>query len=146
MKPRPVFYNCDNCPSYCCSYAQIEVEQRDIERLASYLGLEVEIAARRLTMEGKDPGTRIMRHFRDPVFGTVCRLLDQQTRRCKAYVARPNACRIHPGTPSCHYYQFLMVERRIQGKPDLAVRAYNLVGSSGMSGHGREKQDPNEGD
>ncbi len=127
MRQRPVFFNCDNCPSYCCTYTQIEVNPEDVERLAGYLGMDPDTALRRLTMDGEDPGTRVMRHYRDPVFGTACRLLDLQTRRCKAYEARPNACRIFPGTPSCHYYQFLMTERRIQGKPSIAVCAYNLV-------------------
>ncbi len=127
MRPRPVFYDCDNCPSYCCSYADIQVRPQDIERLARHLGMDPDTASRRLTTEGEDHGTRVMRHFRDPVFGTVCRLLDLETRRCKAYGARPRACRIHPGTPTCHYYQFLMTERRIQGKPKLVARAYNPV-------------------
>jgi len=125
MRPRPVFFNCENCPSYCCSYPEIEVRPEDVERLASHLGLDPETASRRLTMEGKDPGSQVMRHFRDPVFGTACRLLDLRSRRCTAYDARPNACRIYPGTPTCHYYQFLMTERRMQKKPTLAVRAYN---------------------
>ena len=127
MKSRPVFFNCDNCPSYCCTYSEIEVTPEDVERLAEFLGIDEDTALRRLTMNGKDPGQRVMRHFRDPAFGTACRLLDLETRRCIAYEARPNACRIHPGTPSCHYYQFLMTERRIQGKPDLVARAYNKV-------------------
>jgi len=127
MKPGPLFYNCENCPSYCCSYSEIEVTPADIERLARGLGWDLDTATRRVTMEQDAPGLRIMRHFRDPIFGTVCRLLDSETRRCVAYDVRPDACRKHPGTPSCHYYQFLMVERRIQGKPKLAVRAFNVV-------------------
>jgi len=127
MRPLPVFFNCENCPSYCCSYSQIEIKQEDIKRLAQHLKLDVKTAASRLTMEGNEPGKRVMRHFRDPVFGTACRLLDLISRRCTAYEARPNACRIYPGSPSCHYYQFLMTERKIQGKPALAVRAYNVL-------------------
>jgi len=127
VRPRPRFFNCENCPSYCCSYTHIELKQEDIRRLASFFGLDLETASRRLAMEGDAPGTRVMRHFRDPVFGTACRLLDLQSRRCKAYDARPNACRIYPGTPTCHYYQFLMTERRMQEKPTLVVRAYNVL-------------------
>ncbi len=127
MRPCPVFFDCENCPSYCCSYTQIEMTSEDIERLARHLVMDLETASRRLTMELEDSGTRVMRHFRDPVFGTVCKLLDLQSRRCKAYDARPNACRIFPGTPSCHYYQFLMSERRKQKDPTLAVRAYNVL-------------------
>lgn len=125
VNSRPVFYDCDNCPSYCCTYPQIGVEREDVERLAHGLGLDVDTARRRLTMDGNNPGKRVMRHFRDPIFGTVCRLLDLETRRCKAYEFRPNACRNFPGAPTCHYYQFLMAERRMQGDPDVVVRAYN---------------------
>lgn len=134
MNQGPVFFNCDNCPSYCCSYSGIEMEPQDIERLAEHFELDVNTALRRLTMDGAEPGTRVMRHIRDPVFGTVCRLLDLRTRRCTAYDARPKACRNHPGTPSCHYYQFLMTERRIQGRPGLVARAYNLVDPEGGTG------------
>ena len=122
------------------------MEADDIERLAHFFEMDVHSASRRYTMEGKEPDTRVMRHFRDPVFGTACRLLDLDARRCTAYNARPKACRKHPGTHSCHYYQFLMTERRIQGKPKLAVRAYNLVNSIDMERHSRGREDDNEGD
>jgi len=144
MKPHPVFYNCDNCPSYCCSYTEIEVTFEDIERLALHLDADIDVVSRRFTMESKDPYTRVMRHFRDPVFGTACRLLDLETRRCKAYEARPTACRVYPGTSTCHYYQFLMAERRLQGKPKVAVRAYNLVQDSEMGRHPIERRDTAE--
>ena len=127
MRPHPRFFNCENCPSYCCSYEAIEVKPEDIIRLAFHFAMDLETASRRLTMEGVEPSTRVMRHFRDPVYGTVCRLLDVRSRRCLAYDARPNACRNFPDTPSCHYYQFLMTERRKQGRPALAVRAYNVL-------------------
>ncbi len=127
MRARPRFFNCENCPSYCCTYTQIEVRPGDIARLAKHLGMDAKTASRRLTMQGDTLGTRVMRHFRDPVFGTACRLLDLRSRRCLAYEARPDACRIYPGTPTCHYYQFLMTERKMQGKPKLAVRAYNVA-------------------
>lgn len=127
MRPRPRFYNCDNCPSYCCSYTDIELKQEDIKRLAVHFGLDLDTATRRLTMKGNDPTTRVMRHFRDPIFGSVCRLLDAESRTCSAYEARPNACRIFPGSASCHYYSFLTTERRLQRDPSLIVRAYNLL-------------------
>lgn len=125
--PPAVLYDCSNCPSYCCSYAQIEVEPADIRRLARHFGLDLATAERRFTKDGDDPGTRVMRHIRDPIFGTVCRLLDLETRTCTAYSARPQCCRDHPFTPTCHYYDFLRAERRLQNRPDLAVRAFNVV-------------------
>ena len=122
-----VGYDCDNCPSYCCSYPQIEVDAPDIERLADHFGLDEDTALRRLTKEGDAPGSRVMRHIRDPVFGTACRLLDLETRRCVAHAARPWRCRNHPVDTACHYYDFLMAERRFQNDPTLLVRAYNPV-------------------
>ena len=42
-KPFPIpvrnRYSCSKCPAYCCSYPEIEVTTRDIERLAKHLGL-----------------------------------------------------------------------------------------------------------
>ena len=69
MRSRPRFFDCENCPSYCCTYTQIEVKPEDVERLANHLGMDTNTASRRLTMPGETPGSRVMRHFRDPVFG-----------------------------------------------------------------------------
>lgn len=128
MMPQPQrrFYDCGNCPSYCCAYSQIEVTDHDLEGLARHLGLDPDTARRRLTKTGTEDGQRVLRHHRDPLFGTVCRFLDGESRSCTVHPARPQVCRDHPGSPSCHYYAFLMAERRYQGKPELLVRAYNV--------------------
>ena len=42
-------------------------------------------------------------------------LLDQKTRRCGAYEARPGVCRGYPDSPRCGYYEFLKFERAHQG-------------------------------
>src|SRR5215469_10121316 len=34
-----VLYNCDKCPSYCCSYVLIGVYAADIRRLARHFGI-----------------------------------------------------------------------------------------------------------
>ena len=125
-QPRPRFYDCGNCPSYCCSYPRIEVTDEDLQRLALHLGLDPETARRRLTRAGKEAGQRVLRRHRDPLFGTVCRFLDRESRSCTVHEARPQVCRDYPGSPSCHYYAFLMAERHFQGKPELVVRAYNV--------------------
>lgn len=124
----PVFYDCDNCPSYCCSYPRIEVKPRDLERLARHFGIGVDTARKRFTKNGTDTGEVVLRHQKDRVYGTVCRFLDLDTRRCTVHPARPRVCRDHPGNPTCHYYTFLMAERRYQDDPEFVARAYNVPG------------------
>lgn len=122
---RPIFYDCGNCPSYCCTYPQIVVDEADIARLARHVGLDVETARRRFTKAGADAGATVLRHVRDPIFGTACRFLDLDARTCTVHEARPDVCRNTPPSSSCHYYAFLMAERRYQGKPTLKVTAFN---------------------
>ncbi|MFO7587700.1 MAG: YkgJ family cysteine cluster protein [Gemmatimonadota bacterium] len=120
----PSFYDCDRCPAYCCSYPRIELTPRDLRRLASHLGIDVETAERRFTKAGPDPGERVLRHRTDPVFGTACRLLDPEARHCTVYAVRPAGCRSYPGTARCGYYDLLASERRRQDDPDLVVTAW----------------------
>jgi hypothetical protein len=122
-----VFYDCRNCPSYCCAYPRIQVGPEDVLRLARHHGLDLEKARRRFTRNGQDPGEVILRHHRDRIYGTVCRFLDARTRLCTVHEARPDVCREHPGSPSCAYYAFLMAERRKQRDPGFVARTYNLV-------------------
>jgi Fe-S-cluster containining protein len=124
-KALPIFYDCANCPSYCCSYPRIEVTPEDIVRLAVHHGLDVETTKRRFTRKGAEPGEIILRHQKDETFGTVCRFLDLETRLCTVHGARPAICRDHPGHSTCHYYSFLMAERRYQDDPEFMARAYN---------------------
>ena len=121
----PVFYDCQNCPSYCCSYPRIAVTKKDIQRLAKHFGLDYEKARRRFTKKGDEPGEVVLRHQKDETYGTVCRFLDLETRLCTVHTARPGICREHPGTPQCAYYNFLMSERRYQDDPEFIARAYN---------------------
>ena len=124
----PVFYDCLNCPSYCCTYPRIPVTQRDIRRLARHFGLDEDVAERRFTKKGWGKRERVLRHQNDDVYGSACRFLDLETRLCTVHEARPSICRDHPNTPNCGYYTFLMSERRYQDDPDLAARAYNVPG------------------
>ena len=75
-------------------------------------------ARRKLTKKGDEPGEVVLRHRQDEYFGTACRFLDPETRRCTIYEARPRICRDHPGTARCGYYDFLTFERRMQDDPD----------------------------
>lgn len=124
----PVFYDCLNCPSYCCTYPRIPVTQRDIRRLAKHFGIDEQKAEKRFTKKGWGKRERVLRHQKDATFGSACRFLDLETRLCTVHGARPTICREHPNTPNCGYYTFLMSERRLQDDPELAARAYNLPG------------------
>jgi uncharacterized protein len=122
----PIFYDCLNCPSYCCTYPRIAVTKRDIQRLARHAGISEKVARSRFTKPGSTKRERVLRHQKDEVFGSACRFLDLETRLCTIHGARPSVCRQHPTTSRCGYYTFLMAERRDQNDPELAVRAYNL--------------------
>jgi Fe-S-cluster containining protein len=124
----PVFYNCHNCPAYCCSYPRIEVTARDLERLAKHLGIDAKAARKRFTMkyEGSEV---VLRHQKDPVYGSVCGFLDTETRACTVHPARPEICRDHPGKPTCAYYAFLMSEREYQDDDEHVATAFNGPGA-----------------
>jgi uncharacterized protein len=122
----PIFYDCHNCPSYCCTYPRIPVTKRDIKRLARHAGISEQIARSRFTKAGSTKRERVLRHQKDEIFGSACRFLDTETRLCTVHTARPEVCREHPTTSQCGYYTFLMAERRDQNDPELAARAYNL--------------------
>ncbi|HUF76709.1 MAG TPA: YkgJ family cysteine cluster protein [Longimicrobiales bacterium] len=123
---KPIFYDCLNCPSYCCTYPRIAVTKRDVERLARHYDIPYEKARERFTKPGSTKRERVLRHQQDEVFGSACRFLDLETRLCTIHTARPEVCRKHPVTATCAYYKFLMSERRDQEDPELVARAYNL--------------------
>jgi Fe-S-cluster containining protein len=112
--PVRVHYSCSKCPAYCCTYSEIEVTQRDIDRLARHFDVDVETAERRYTKAGSK-GVRLLRHRRDRIFDSACTFLDQKKRRCTIYEARPGVCRKFPDTSRCGYYEFLKFERVQQG-------------------------------
>ncbi len=128
MTSLPIFYDCLNCPSYCCTYPRIPVTKRDIARLAKHLGISEAKARSEYTKPGWTARERVLRHQPDETYGSACRLLDLETRLCTVHKGRPSVCRGHPDGPNCGYYVFLMAERRDQDDPELAARAYNLPG------------------
>ena len=123
-KSLPVLYDCSRCPAYCCTYTRIEVTPRDMERLARRFEITAEEASRKFTRKGYEPGERILKHKKDEIFGTACRFLDLETRRCTIYEHRPAVCREYPATRRCGYYEFLKFERNAQDDPTLAVTAW----------------------
>ncbi len=116
--PVRVNYSCDKCPGYCCSYPEIEVTPRDIERLAKRFGLDYRIAEERYTKYDDKEKARLLRHKKDTVFATVCTFFDQDKRRCGVYESRPGVCRDFPDSPRCGYYEFLKFERAHQDDPE----------------------------
>jgi Fe-S-cluster containining protein len=109
-----VRYSCAKCPAYCCSYPEIEVTPRDIERLAKRFELPYAVAEERFTKLQPKEKVRLLRHRKDTVFATVCTFLDPQSRRCTVYESRPGVCRDYPDSSRCGYYDFLRFERTHQ--------------------------------
>jgi hypothetical protein len=113
--PVRVQYNCKKCPAYCCTYSEIEVTKRDIQRLARHFELTYAEAEERFTKLDAKGKVRLMRHRKDTVFDSTCMMLDQEKRRCTIYDARPGVCRVFPDSSKCGYYEFLKFEREQQG-------------------------------
>ena len=132
MSKLPVFYNCGNCPAYCCSYARIEVTQGDVRRLARHFGIGAAAARRRFTKKGHEENERVLKHQRDPIFGTICRFLDLETRQCTVYESRPELCRDFPGLVRCGYYDFLSAERKMLEDAEYVSTTWNWEGSGAM--------------
>jgi Fe-S-cluster containining protein len=120
----PILYDCSRCPAYCCTYTRIEVTPKDIARLAARFGITPEEAERKFTRKGYEPGERILRHRKDEIFGTACRFLDPETRKCTVYEHRPSICRDYPATRRCGYWEFLKFERHAQEDKELAITAW----------------------
>lgn len=113
VKPQ---YDCSKCPAYCCSYDRIIVNRRDLNRLAKHFGIPPEVAQRRFTKTVE--GEQVLRHQKDEYYGSICMFLDQKSRRCTIYEARPGVCHEYPDRARCGYYDFLKWERRHQDNPD----------------------------
>jgi len=113
--PVRVRYSCDKCPAYCCTYSDIEVGTRDIDRLARHFDLTFAKAEARFTKMDSEGKVKILRHKKDTIFDSSCMFLDSEKRRCTIYEARPGTCRQYPQTSNCGYYDFLRFERTQQG-------------------------------
>src|SRR5438477_9199794 len=94
VKPKPpkTTYDCRKCPAYCCSmYERVQVTKRDLDRLAKHFGLSVTKARARFTKLYESE--RVLRRKSDSVLGMSCKFLDEKTRGCTIYTARPAICR-----------------------------------------------------
>jgi Fe-S-cluster containining protein len=119
--PVRVHYSCKKCPAFCCTYSEIEITSRDIERLARHFDLSYAQAEERFTKPDHKKKIRMLRHKKDRIFDSACMMLDQKTRRCTVYEARPGVCRKFPDSTRCGYYDFLRFERTQQGDETLVA-------------------------
>jgi Fe-S-cluster containining protein len=94
------------------------VTPRDIARLAKHFSLDQASAEARFTKYDANEKATVLRHRKDRVFDSACMFLDQKTRSCGVYEARPGVCREYPDGGYCGYYEFLRFEREQQGDPD----------------------------
>jgi Fe-S-cluster containining protein len=116
-QPR-VYFDCSKCPAYCCSiYERVAVNKRDINRLAKHFGVSVETATKRYTK--MHSGERVLRRKQDVIFEETCQFLNEETRGCGIYHARPAVCREYPDRSRCSYYDLLQFERRQQDDPNV---------------------------
>jgi len=121
VRSKPVVqYNCLKCPGYCCTYKEIEITQRDVERLARHFELDPDVALERFTKVDKK-GTVMLRHKLDRIFESTCMFFDQKKRQCTVYDARPGVCRKYPDAVKCGYYEFLKFEREQQDDEKLVA-------------------------
>ena len=114
VRSKSVHYSCSKCPAYCCTYTEIEITQRDVDRLARHFGVDSGTAERRYT-KVNSKGAVLQRHRKDTIFDSACAFLDQKKRQCTVYDARPGVCRKFPESSRCGYYEFLKFEREQQG-------------------------------
>jgi Fe-S-cluster containining protein len=123
-RPRAHF-DCTKCPAFCCSvYERVKVTRRDLKRLARHFGVSYESAERRYTKDHE--GERVLKRTGDAIFEKTCTFLNQETRGCSIYDARPGTCRTYPARSRCAYYDLLQFERRQQGN-DSVVPVVKIV-------------------
>ncbi|HXN16247.1 MAG TPA: YkgJ family cysteine cluster protein, partial [Usitatibacter sp.] len=85
--------------------------------IARHLKLDHPEAQMQFTKYDQKKKVRLLRHRKDTVFESACTMLNQETRRCTVYEARPAICRKFPDSRRCGYYEFLKFEREQQGDP-----------------------------
>jgi uncharacterized protein len=139
-QPR-TYFDCTKCPAFCCSiYERVQVTKRDITRLAKHFGVSFETARRRYTKQWEDE--RVLKKVKDVIFPQTCTFLDQETRGCSIYHARPTVCREYPARVRCSYYDVLQFERRQQDDetviPIVQITYHEVKKKKGGDGDGAE--------
>lgn len=100
--------DCTTCAN-CCRVATTQIAERDVERLARYLGMKPAVFLRDYTVETEDEG-RILR--RTP---SGCIFLEGNL--CSVYEARPRTCELFPHLAKGNG----SIESRMWHMPDRAV-------------------------
>ncbi|MGU9951394.1 MAG: YkgJ family cysteine cluster protein [Gammaproteobacteria bacterium WSBS_2016_MAG_OTU1] len=114
-------YDCEQCAAYCCGYPIIEVSKTDVRRLARHFSLTEEEAREKFT-EKENNRVRKMRQRPDKKLDSpVCIFLNQKTRGCSIYKARPQICRDHPGD-RCEWNDRRVIESLIEGKKVIRLK------------------------
>jgi uncharacterized protein len=142
-QPR-VYFDCSKCPAYCCSiYDRVQVTKRDLNRLAKYFGVSAEVAQKRYTKIDRESGERVLRRVKDVIFERTCMFLNQETRGCTIYHARPAVCREYPDRARCVYYDILKFEQKQQDDetviPLVQITFREVKKKVVHNGHGSEK-------
>ena len=70
----------------------------------------------------------VLRHQPDKIYGTICKFINRETRRCTVYEARPEICRSYPGNSRCGYYDFLSFEGGRRKTRSSSPRCFNRTG------------------
>lgn len=118
-----MLYDCSSCPAYCCGYPIIEVKKKDMRRLARHFRISEAEAKEKFT-EKENNRVRKMRHRPDNKLDTtMCIMLNQKTRQCSIYAARPDICRAHPGD-RCEWHDRRQLESIAAGQQVLKLKSY----------------------
>ncbi len=113
-----------SAPAIAAPTPLIEIDRKDVSRLAKFFGLGFRDARKKFTR--KDPeATYALRRKDDEYFGRICMFFDTDERRCTIYHARPSTCRTYPEAKRCGYYDFLKFERNQQDDPDTFASTNN---------------------
>lgn len=114
-------YDCGQCAAYCCGYPIIETKPKDIRRLARHFDLSAAEAKSQFT-EKENNRVRKMKQRHDKKFNSpVCIFLNQKTRQCSVYEARPAICREHPGD-RCEWNDRRLLETIAAGKKVILLK------------------------
>ena len=118
-------FDCNRCAGYCCSHERIAVSDHDISRLAKHFRISNPAARKRFTFHYKTKtiDEQLLRHHKDTVYKSVCRMFDRKLRQCTVYAARPNVCRKYPYGNTCGYYNWVKFERNFHGDENFVPSA-----------------------
>ena len=116
-KPR-VQYSCLKCPGYCCSYPEIEVTPRDIERLAKHFGVSYEQAEESFTKYDPKEKVRLLRHQKDKTSPSTCMMFDRKAPLHRVRGAPGGVPRV-PGQPAVRLLRIPQVRARPPGRRGL---------------------------